>query len=102
MCATAKLPTPPTHCRINSVGIEVKTSMTHIRYDIIPQGGGWSIAMGGAVGPPYMALNEAVRDTEHVASMLTETGDLVDIVVWQGGQPVLLERLEPRRRPKPD
>lgn len=70
--------------------------MTHIRYDIIPQGGGWSIAMGGAVGPPYMALNEAVRDTEHVASFLTRNGDVVDIVVWQGGRPHLLERLEPR------
>ena len=72
--------------------------MTRIRYDIIPQGGGWSIAMGGAVGPPYSELNEAVRDTEHVASVLIESGDVVDIVVWQGGVPHLLERLEPRRR----
>lgn len=69
--------------------------MTHIRYDIIPQSGGWSIAMGGAVGPPYMELHQAVRDTEHVASLLTENGDVVDIVVWRGGEPVLLERLEP-------
>ena len=73
-------------------------AMTHIRYDIIPQGGGWSIAMGGAVGPPYARLNEAVRDTEHVASVLTASGDVVDIVVWQGGEPHLLERLE--REPK--
>ena len=76
--------------------------MTHIRYDIIPQGGGWSIAMGGAVGPPYMELNEAVRDTEHVASLLTENGDHVDIVVWRGGEPHLLESLEPKGRDKPD
>lgn len=69
--------------------------MTHIRYDIIPQSGGWSIAMGGAVGPPYLELNQAVRDTEHVASLLTENGDVVDIVVWRSGEPVLLERLEP-------
>ena len=69
--------------------------MTHIRYDIIPQGGGWSIAMGGAVGPPYDTLNEAVTDTEHVAALLVESGDDVDIVVWRGGKPHLLERLEP-------
>jgi len=69
--------------------------MTHIRYDIIPQSGGWSIAMGGAVGPPYLELNQAVRDTEHVASLLIENGDIVDIVVWRGGEPVLLERMEP-------
>ena len=69
--------------------------MTHIRYDIIPQGGGWSIAMGGAVGPPYAQLNEAVRDTEHVASVPTASGGVVDIVVWQGGEPHLLERIEP-------
>ena len=75
--------------------------MTHIRYDIIPQGGGWSIAMGGAVGPPYEALNDAVRDTENVAMLLTEGGDLVDIVVWQGGKPHLLERLEPNGLRKP-
>jgi hypothetical protein len=72
--------------------------MTHIRYDIIPQGGGWSIAMGGAVGPPYSELHEAVRDTEHVASLLTETGDKVDIVVWRGGKPHLLERIERERK----
>jgi hypothetical protein len=51
--------------------------------------------MGGAVGPPYDALNDAVRDIEHVAMLLTESGDLVDIVVWQGGEPHLLERMEP-------
>ncbi|HEX4296669.1 MAG TPA: hypothetical protein VHZ56_01480 [Devosia sp.] len=73
--------------------------MTRIRYDIIPQGGGWSIAMGGAVGPPYSTLDDAVRDTENVASLLVESGDAVDIVVWQGGTPVLLETLagDPRR-----
>ena len=69
--------------------------MTLIRYDIIPQSGGWSIAMGGAVGPPYLELTQAVRDTEHVAALLVESGDVVDIVVWQGGRPHLLERLEP-------
>ena len=69
--------------------------MTLIRYDIIPQSGGWSIAMGGAVGPPYLELTQAVRDTERVAALLVETGDVVDIVVWQGGKPHLLERLEP-------
>ena len=74
--------------------------MTHIRYDIIPQSGGWSIAMGGAVGPPYLELNQAVRDTEHVATLLTENGDVVDIVVWQGGEPMLLERLEPETKPR--
>ena len=74
--------------------------MTHIRYDIIPQSGGWSIAMGGAVGPPYLELNQAVRDTEHVASLLTENGDVVDIVVWRGGEPILLERVGPQNKPK--
>ena len=51
--------------------------------------------MGGAVGPPYLELSQAVLDTEHVASLLTENGDVVDIVVWRGGEPVLLERLKP-------
>jgi len=69
--------------------------MTQIRYDIIPQSGGWSIAMGGAVGPPYLELTQAVRDTEHVAALLAETGDVVDIVVWQGGEPHLLARKGP-------
>jgi hypothetical protein len=69
--------------------------MTRLRYDIIPQGGGWSIAMGGAVGPPYDELGEAVRDTESVAGFLTRHGDTVDIVVWRGGKPHLLETLEP-------
>ena len=72
--------------------------MTQIRYDIIPQSGGWSIAMGGAVGPPYLELTQAVRDTEHVAALLAETGDVVDIVVWQGGEPHLLERKWPSGR----
>jgi len=75
--------------------------MTQIRYDIIPQSGGWSIAMGGAVGPPYLELTQAVRDTEHVAALLAETGDIVDIVVWQGGEPHLLERKGPAGRPRP-
>jgi hypothetical protein len=73
--------------------------MTLIRYDIIPQSGGWSIAMGGAVGPPYLELTQAVRDTEHVATLLVEIGDIVDIVVWQGGEPHLLERVEPVGQP---
>ena len=75
--------------------------MTQIRYDIIPQSGGWSIAMGGAVGPPYLELTQAVRDTEHVAALLAETGDIVDIVVWQGGEPHLLERKGPAGRSRP-
>lgn len=68
--------------------------MAHIRYDIIPQGGGWSIAMGGAVGPPYDALSDAVRNTEYVASVLVASGDDVSIVVWQRGKPHLLETIE--------
>jgi hypothetical protein len=69
--------------------------MAHIRYDIIPQGGGWSIAMGGAVGPPYADLDDAMRDTENVASLLAAHGDRVDIVVWRDGKPHLLEGIEP-------
>ncbi len=75
--------------------------MTRIRYDIIPQGGGWSIAMGGAVGPPYDTLNDAVVDTEHVASLLVEAGDEVDIVIWRCGKPHLLETLSAWSRPPP-
>ena len=76
--------------------------MARIRYDIIPQGGGWSIAMGGAVGPPYPELGEAVRDAENVAASLTESGDEVAIVVWRGGKPYVLETLQPwmEKRPK--
>jgi hypothetical protein len=76
--------------------------MTHIRYDIIPQGGGWSIAMGGAVGPPYETLNDAVVDTEHVAALLVDAGDEVDIVIWRGGRPHLLETLPAWTRSPPD
>jgi hypothetical protein len=75
--------------------------MTHIRYDIIPQGGGWSIAMGGAVGPPYLTLNQAVVDTEHVAGLLAQSGDRIDIVVWRGGTPHLLETVPPLAGPSP-
>jgi hypothetical protein len=75
--------------------------MTHIRYDIIPQGGGWSIAMGGAVGPPYTTLNDAVVDTEHVAGLLAEMGDEIDIVVWRGGKPCRIETVPPIAGPRP-
>jgi len=64
--------------------------MAQIRYDIIPQSGGWSIAMGGTVGPPYLELNEALRDTEYVASLLVENGDVVNIIIWRDGEPHLL------------
>jgi|GEM_PF-6618294 len=76
--------------------------MTQIRYDIIPQGGGWSIAMGGAVGPPYGTLNDAVMDTEHVAALLADAGDEVVIIVWRGGKPLVLETLVPWNRLPPD
>ncbi len=76
--------------------------MARIRYDIIPQGGGWSIAMGGAVGPPYPEIGDAVCDAENVATSLVQSGDEVSIVVWRGGRPHLLETLQPwmDRRPK--
>lgn len=73
--------------------------MTHIRYDIIPQSGGWSIAMGGAVGPPYPSFDEALRDTEHVARFLSESGDSVEIIVWKGKAPYVLERIAPKLQP---
>ena len=69
--------------------------MTHIRYDIIPQGGGWSIAMGGAVGPPYSDLDDAMADVDAVARFLARGGDSVEIVLWRDGEPHLLERVEP-------
>ena len=75
--------------------------MARIRYDIIPQGGGWSIAMGGAVGPPYSELGEAIRDAENVASSLVRGGDEVTIVVWRGGRPCVLETLQPWMEPRP-
>lgn len=69
--------------------------MTRLRYDIIPQSGGWSIAMGGAVGPPYYDLETAVRDTENVAGFLTRGGDTVEIVLWKGGTPKLIAKFDP-------
>ncbi len=69
--------------------------MTRLRYDIIPQGGGWSIAMGGAVGPPYADIGEALRDTELVARFLVDNGDSVEIVVWRDNEPILVDMLEP-------
>ena len=69
--------------------------MTLIRYDIIPQSGGWSIAMGGAVGPPYMRLEDALADIDAVAHFLARMGDSVEIVSWRGGEPQTLGRVEP-------
>ena len=69
--------------------------MAHIRYDILPQGGGWSIAMGGAVGPPYAALDDALADVDAVARFLADSGDSVEIVTWRGGEPLTIERVEP-------
>ena len=57
--------------------------------------------MGGAVGPPYALLDDAVRDVESVAAMLTRSGDKIDIVVWRGGKPTLLETLKPKAKPQP-
>lgn len=73
--------------------------MAQLRYDIIPQGGGWSIAMGGAVGPPYSTLEDALRDTEEVALFLRRSGDSVEIVVWKGPAPFVVERLAPALQP---
>lgn len=73
--------------------------MAQLRYDIIPQGGGWSIAMGGAVGPPYEELADALRDTEEVAHFLSAHGDGVEIVVWKGQRPVVVDRVPPRLQP---
>lgn len=75
--------------------------MTHIRYDIIPQSGGWSIAMGGAVGPPYLQLETALADVDAVAHFLARMGDSVDVVVWRGGEPHVLEHIEPWRAGAP-
>ena len=69
--------------------------MTRLRYDIIPQGGGWSIAMGGAVGPPYPDIADALNDTEMVARFLVHGGDSVEIVVWRNNLPTSIEMLEP-------
>lgn len=69
--------------------------MTRLRYDIIPQGGGWSIAMGGAVGPPYPDIGDALIDTEMVARFLVDNGDSVEIVVWRDNRPIRIDTLTP-------
>jgi hypothetical protein len=72
----------------------LRLAVTRIRYDIIPQGDGWSIAMGGAVGPPYSTMAEAIAHTEFVARALIESGDEIEIIVWRGGKPTQLEVLK--------
>jgi hypothetical protein len=69
--------------------------MAHLRYDIVPQSGGWSIAMGGATGPPYLRFEQALLDVKHIAKLLAATGDRIDIVAWRGGSPHLLESHPP-------
>lgn len=72
--------------------------MTHIRYDIIPQSGGWSIAMGGAIGPPYGRIEDAVADIDAIAHFLSRMGDSIEIVSWRGGEPQVIDRVEPSSR----
>ncbi|HZY67321.1 MAG TPA: hypothetical protein VFE52_01970 [Devosia sp.] len=75
--------------------------MTHIRYDLVPRSGGWSISMGDAVGPPYLDFADAVADTTAIARFLAQYGDSVEIVAWRGGKPRLIELVQPEPKPKP-
>jgi len=55
--------------------------MASIRYDIVSRHGGWSIACGGTVGPPYMDRRQALRDATWIAELLERAGDSVEIYV---------------------
>ena len=60
--------------------------MAHIRYDIVPHMGGWSVACDGVIGPPYLLREAAIRDATWVAGLLGKTGE--DVRVYSEGAPV--------------
>ncbi len=63
--------------------------MAHIRYDIVPNLGGWSIACNGVVGRPYGWREVALRDATWVADLLGKSGE--DVRVYVDGKPVKIE-----------
>ena len=63
--------------------------MAHIRYDIVPRLGGWSIACDGVVGRPYLQRDVAIGDATWVADLLSKTGE--DVGVYLDGEPVDIE-----------
>jgi hypothetical protein len=60
--------------------------MAHIRYEIVPSLGGWSIACEGVVGRPYLRREAALRDAAWVADLLGKAGE--DVRVYLDGEPV--------------
>jgi hypothetical protein len=60
--------------------------MGHIRYDIVPRLGGWSIKCGGVAGQPYRRREVAIRDAVWVADLLSKTGE--EARVYIDGEPL--------------
>ena len=67
--------------------------MNRIRYDVINRKGGWCIASGAVVGPPYNRKIEALRDAVAVGEFLERFGDDVDVYVEQ--RDGLMARIQP-------
>jgi hypothetical protein len=67
--------------------------MAYIRYEVVNRRGGWCIASGAVVGPPYNRRNEAVRDALAAGALLATFGDGVDVFLedWDG----TLVKIEP-------
>lgn len=65
-----------------------------IQYDVIPRHGGWSIACGEVVGPPYNRKTEALEDAKAIARFLHAHGD--DVVVTLSDGPERRRLLELR------
>ena len=55
--------------------------MAHIKYEIVQRNGGWSIACGNVVGPPYMRRSQAIDDASWIAELLRSSGDEVEVRV---------------------
>jgi hypothetical protein len=64
--------------------------MAHIRYDIVPNQGGWSIACNGIIGLPYQGREVAIRDATWVADLLGRAGE--EVRVYLEGRPVDIDR----------
>lgn len=55
--------------------------MTQITYDIIHRGGGWCVACGDQIGPPYYRKGEVIADVMFIARALINAGKDVRVSV---------------------
>jgi hypothetical protein len=58
--------------------------MSAIRYDVVPNCGGWGISCNAIVGPPYLTRSAAIRDMLWSARMLEASG--AEVIVGAGDE----------------